>query len=641
MSRFQSLALLAALLLGGGPTAGHAVAACWQESDLVDPCWETTFESISIYWSPPGGAADRPCRVQYRRSFLEPWRDGQELWFDPRDGADPFAPPAASRLQYRGSIVGLEPGAAYDVLLTLDPGGVEESATFTCRTWDEEFPVSDTTFLARHSRQPYLISAGGSPEGYRLYTRDPANAYAAIDLYDYAAQRNPGAACVRVEASYVILRELVLHGGRHGVELADGVHDVVIEYCDISGWGQEDTVHTYAYGLDHGAISTDLVTWDTNFDNRRFIIQRNRIHHPRWDSTYWEEFPEGGHDEDHPRGPLAIYLRNTGGNHVIRYNEIFSDSTRMFFDILTGGSNYSDYGFPGADSDIYQNRLADCWDDAIEAEGGGVNVRIWENYIDRSQTMIALATTSIGPLYVFRNVAAGSRKQPGTLPAEESNAGVFVKLGNGCNNFDSYPDNCTDFYGNGRIYLYHNTTLQPEIVCNGLPQAVLGRGVAHDVVNQNSNRGPVFNLVSRNNIFQVREPARQWAFHSRADDDTTTAPPGQENHYDYDLCSGDITELEALGEHLLWGLDDCDYQPDYDPANDPEAGIIWLAEGAAGQDDGCLLPGFNDDFSGAAPDRGAGERAGAALEYGRYAELSGSGHFPPLLPRIDLARHQR
>ena len=103
-------------------------------------------------------------------------------------------------------------------------------------------------------------------------------------------------------------------------------------------------------------------------------------------------------------GPQCISLFNTAGNHVIRYNECFSDLEHMYNDVIGGGSNGSFRGSPGPDSDIYGNLISHCWDDGLEVEGGSRNVRVWDNYITQCMMMIGNAPASIGPLYIWRNV---------------------------------------------------------------------------------------------------------------------------------------------------------------------------------------------------------------------------------------------
>ena len=69
----------------------------------------------------------------------------------------------------------------------------------------------------------------------------------------------------------------------------------------------------------------------------RLIIQRCKLHNPHYDGSTWHEpkYPT------HTQGPQCITLFNTGGNHVIRYNECYSDLEHMYNDVIGGGSNGS------------------------------------------------------------------------------------------------------------------------------------------------------------------------------------------------------------------------------------------------------------------------------------------------------------
>ena len=113
---------------------------------------------------------------------------------------------------------------------------------------------------------------------------------------------------------------------------------------------------------------------------KRLVVQRCKLHHPTFDGSTWYEptYPT------HTRGPQCISLFNTAGNHVIRYNECYSDLEHMYNDVIGGGSNGSFRGSPGHDSDIYGNLVSHCWDDGLEVEGGNRNVRVWDNYITQS-----------------------------------------------------------------------------------------------------------------------------------------------------------------------------------------------------------------------------------------------------------------
>ena len=168
--------------------------------------------------------------------------------------------------------------------------------------------------------------------------------------------------------------------------------------------------------MDAGVRAVCTKAWQME----RIIVQRNRIHHPRYGANSWSW--------GHPAGPQAITYSHCGGNHVIRYNEIYSEDQHYFNDAIGGEDNFSAIGFPNADTDIYGNRISHAWDDGIEAEGGNRNVRIWGNYLDLTATGVASTVTHFGPLYVFRNVYHRSRKLSERAP-DADDRGPFAKAG--------------------------------------------------------------------------------------------------------------------------------------------------------------------------------------------------------------------
>jgi hypothetical protein len=198
----------------------------------------------------------------------------------------------------------------------------------------------------------------------------------------------------------------------------------------------------------------------------RIVIQGNRIRDPRHGANPWNS---SAHGRLHPYGPLGVMFDRCGRNHVVRYNEIGSSNGKHYKDGIGGADNFSAKGFPWADSDIYGNRIANVYDDAIEAEGANRNVRIWANELDRVFVPIANAATSIGPLYVWRNV---SRRTHGMgNPDGAHKAAGFIKAGS------RHPE-----FNGGRAYYFHNSALEPT------------RGIA-------ASGGKLYNHVSLNNLF--------------------------------------------------------------------------------------------------------------------------------------------
>ncbi len=530
-----------------------------------DPVAIPTFHCLGVYWNPADGSADRVCRVKYRTEGSDGWSEALPFWFDEHDR------------QYRGSIVNLKPGATYEIQLSLD--GTNTTQTFTAATWREEFPIARTVHLPDGvSSDPLDVTEdqSGTPEGYVLYTASPGES-SEIDvqnLHDH---------CITVRASYVIIRGLTLKGaGSHAIRLYD-CHDVIIEGCDISGWGRVDED---GWGIDY-----ESAIYSRSRELERVIVQRNKLHHPRSDSNSWDEHREE-RDTYHPMGPQTVCFFNSKGNHVIRYNEVYSDADHYFNDGFGAGSNFSQEGFPNCDSDIYGNSISQCWDDGIESEGANRNVRIWGNYIESTYVGIATASTSVGPLYVWRNVY-GLAQRSDLRDWNKGGRGGFFKTSDG-----AHTDR--DFTFRGRIYVFHNTTLQPSpppdveypLGCS----VGLGWG------------GPMLNTTSRNNILHVYRPG------SSSINDNKEDPLGD---YDYDLYNGRIKAAEGAEPHGIQAV------PIYDPGNGKNE--FALDPSSPGYDAGIRLPNFNDGFTGSGPDMGAHESGTPAMEFGVEAYLDEGG----------------
>lgn len=531
-----------------------------------------TFHSFSIYWPiQQDSGLIGTCKVSYKREEESSWHEALPLWFDQRNG------------EFRGSIVHLISGKDY--LVRLIPEDSARTTVLSASTWSEEFPIADTVYLPKESNQPFVIDRSGTSNGYILYTHKPGDS-AVIDV------QRLHSLCVEVADStaYIIIRGLILRGAQqHGIRLHDHVHDVVIEQNDISGWGTDDAD---GWGLNRQSAIFSAKKYP---NIERIIIQYNKLHHPKTNSNSWVEQRING--SFHPSGPQAIHLAETKGNHVIRFNDIYSDSTHYFNDGIGAAENFSHKGFPNKDSDIYGNKISNCWDDGIESEGANQNVRIWGNYIDSTYVKIAIASTSIGPLYIWRNIANTSRKSALESDSDMYERGPFIKAGGLA--IDSV------FYGGGRTYVFHNTIYQQQSGENDLP---LGSGSAIQ-----ASGGYLYNVISRNNIF-LQYQARQAAFLERADSCT--------NDFDYDIYNGKLVDScnfefhekngIQLAENELIAFDTLKTAPKF-----------TLSTDSKGIDAGQIIPNFNDDFLGNGPDMGAVERGKPPMPHGAESRLKG------------------
>ncbi|HHN46139.1 MAG TPA: hypothetical protein ENN09_01740, partial [Planctomycetes bacterium] len=303
--------------------AGAADAAPTVTSKAA-PSFVPTFHCLSVYWSPEGGEDGKKVFIRYREHGQKAWRDGLPMRYNPVKTPE-------CKADYRGSIVNLMPGTAYEVTLQLE--GADVRTAFMAATWSERFPVSSVVKCSS-SGSTLNVSRSGTPDGYVLY--DGAGA-----LIDTGNRSNVG---ISVDASYVIIRGFTIRNVReHGIRIMAGKH-IVIEDCDISKWGSESEK---GFGIDYQAG-----VFSNNKDVRAVVIQRCKIHHPTWNSNSWAEDHKGSR---HPSGPQTVVFWEAEGNHVIRYNEFWSDEKHYFNDVLGAGYNSGYRGFPGADSDIYCN----------------------------------------------------------------------------------------------------------------------------------------------------------------------------------------------------------------------------------------------------------------------------------------------
>lgn len=510
-----------------------------------------TFECVGLYWKPPGAAADNPCAVNYRISGEKEWKGALPLWFDPTDH-----PALSERSQeYRGSIVNLKPGTTYEIRLKLEKTSVEK--LLTVKTWDEKFPILKTVYLDQGIKETITISEGGSKEGYVLYTT-PLGAQPGFDVGGKSDVN------IQVNASFVILKGLVLRGAKiHGIQLGD-VQDVVIDECDISGWGRINSKTGFGENLDSALYSRSSQL-------ERIIVQNCKLHSPRSNSSSWVESREDGKPNAAMfSGPQAITFMRSKGHFVIRRNQIYSDMTHRFKDGMGELKNSSFAGFPMCDSDIYGNVLSNVSDDAIEVEGANMNVRVWGNTFNEVAGAIGCATTSLGPIYLWRNVFG---KRGSNSEGELNPGGYFVKLGSE-----------NDTFNKGKMFLFHNTMLQPPPRTGSTGNG--GGGTGFFVTGATKRQS---HMTSRNNILFVYGP-NQHSIKDPVQDPT--------NDFDYDLYNGLVVVGAGNESHGLFGT------PEYDLTRKDR---YPLKSGSLGVDAGCRIPNFNDEFTGKAPDLGAFE----------------------------------
>jgi Big-like domain-containing protein len=515
-----------------------------------------TYEAVGLYWANPGANAATGCEVKFRAAGTTSWTQGLAMWFDARNS------------ECRGSLVNLVPGTTYEAQVNLPGLAATKGVTF--KTWSNTLPVAKTINVPSGSGT-LNITEGGSAAGYVVYqggTLDAQN----------AAQYN-----VTVNASYVIVRGFTLKGAQQdAIRISPNVNDVVVEDSDISGWGR---TRDGKWGTDMDSGIRAVCANETQL--ARVTIQRNKIHEPRYGANSWSD--------GHPAGPQAVTISYCSGNHVIRWNEMYSVAGKYFNDVIGGEDNFSNTGFPNKDTDIYGNRLSNSWDDAIEAEGGNKNVRIWGNYIDNTATGVATTVTATGPVYIFRNVFNRNRFYEKTT-ADADDRQPFFKSGSDAT------------LGNGRRYLLHNTMLQATQSGSAYG---LGGGAG---VGGTGSAQLINNTVSMNNIYHLWKP------------NSMAYQVGTGNTFERDMYNG------SAGTAVVSGINAA---PAYASGNGWQSeanGLYALAAGTPGFDQASRIANFNDSFVGAGPDVGAAEAGAGAMKFGLAAANATPASAPPATP---------
>jgi len=508
-------------------------------NNTIKPCTVSTFHNISIYWNSKNIGR---VSLEYRKRGGA-WKQALSMDYKPIKSLMSYSnryrtikhANVVSKGNYRGSIVNLEPNTTYEIRVNKN-----NSKIVTASTLNEKFKIKEVRTIYN-----------GCQEGYKYQNRDTCivkesgskeDGYVVIDglkkdgtkmLLDLRSQ-NSNYNFEISNKSYVILRNFRMKGAKqHAIFIQDS-HHIVVENCEISEWGSKFV----KYARD----GTSAIFSNGNL--YASLFQRNKIFNPRYGSNSWGEINDNGASR-HPMGSQAITLQYCViGNNIIRYNEIYSTNGNYFNDAIGGAQNWSHYGSPGADSDIYGNYIANAYDDAIEAEGGNQNVRIWNNFIEKSYLAIGNAVTSVGPLYIWKNVTGeaalvGRGKPYRCTPYGEYN-GAFLKMGS----VNLYLDNNyrivqKSFWDKnkltkkistelmqGVVHIYNNTILNKGIEGYG------GIGATRTCTEGRFDNRSMRNVISRNNILHVHKGVNSI---SKAENDYDAST----NDYDYDMLSGD------------------------------------------------------------------------------------------------------
>lgn len=235
-----------------------------------------------------------------------------------------------------------------------------------------------------------------------------------------------------------------------------------------------------------------------------------------------------------------------------------------------------------SETDWYDNTLIDIADDFVETDGFSRNVRIFNNYMDKSLSGVSLAQALDGPTWIIYNVIANSGVcVASTNPADYQYEGYPFKTNGGPN----------PRVGSGPIFFYHNTAWTSD------PRggAMLVKSEAKWKIMTLRNNIWAGNVTGFN-CWNPRPSLMDWDY------DDVYSPKGPFFRMRDAADCPTIADFRKVYGSLIHGISQ-------DPALvAPQQGDFSISRTSPCVDAGVVLPGINDLRSaGKAPDIGSYE----------------------------------
>ncbi len=327
----------------------------------------------------------------------------------------------------------------------------------------------------------------------------------------------------------------------------------------------------------HNGPSGIFMKSESTRDN---AIWKNEIFEPGMDNISWT----ANYAYSYPN--QALYCDKAGRGNSFCHNRIHNH-----FDLISVESWKNPDMLPlNRDCDILFNEVWHSGDDAIEADGGGVNMRISGNSIRECFAGLSLAPIERGPVYVTRNTVS------------------FLNL-----LFKFNVNGCTS---SGCVYLYHNTGYCQLVGADG------GTSISFPPTIPSSNKVLKNNIVISNEwsvragrtgyeldgncYFHVpgKGPRRfEWNQRVFATIDEFRAATGQESHGLY--ADPLLHEISDVGKIPSEGL--FESAPKQSRLSEGNTSRFSLQVKSPCLDAAVPLKGINDEYIGSGPDMGAVE----------------------------------
>lgn len=545
-----------------------------------------THHSIGVEWDLAGDTNhDAKCAVSYRVVGKEKWLDALPLmrvdyagWYDTQRAERPFN-------MLAGSVMFLQPGAAYELKLVLsDPDTgkpVEQVKRVHTKPWpafrpartlhvkpktdgegdgsrEKPFAGLQAALRAAKPGDLFLLYPGDYGVANIEVSGEPGKADAATDTTKYIGFRSAGSvpavfAQIRTRGSHLWLEGLSLKRGEspNGLRPDGACENVVVKRC---------TFRDFHYSI------------FLNKECRGWHIADNEI---------------VGDTEKGISGE-CVELGHSSG-HTVCYNRM---------DRSADGVSY-----PHADCDIFGNDIVNMSDDPVEPDYGYANIRIWGNRL-HGHTGITFQPMYCGPWYIVRNHCI-SRGNVFKLRVQDR----FVCVNN---TFAAYTTAVPHAHGLLTSFCRNNIWMhlgESEFLwAVNAPEAEKYRSYQVKYVVYDS---PVANWKTDVDYDGFEFSAA-----------TVNRKVGKPNPWMW--LTERFTDLPSL--HKIIGIEDhsivLDRARDFLPIEvskdmpGAQTPLIRLSESSAAKDVGVTVPNISDQFEGKAPDLGAFELGRVTPHYG-------------------------
>lgn len=333
----------------------------------------STVHSVGFEWDLTGDDNHNAvCPIQFRELGTTTWQDAMPLYRVDFEAYNMMA----------GSILFLQPGTAYEVMLALsDPDGGNANRLDTVATRIVPMmPSAGNTY--------YVIPGAGGGDGSQ------GNPFQGVDAAEAVAQ--PGDIMLLQSGNYggTVFFNAAGAANNHIVWKADTGATPIFEGVRIEAdhlWFEGITVVDQQYGLRTSPPGpVDVVVTRCEFYNNHYSIFLND------GGTGWfiaDNIIVGDND---PSGSNfsgeGIELQHTNG-HTVCYNRISRTADGI--------------SYPTTNVDIFGNDIFSTSDDGIEGDYGHANVRIWGNRITNPRNNgISFQPMDGAPWYVLFNQVA-------------------------------------------------------------------------------------------------------------------------------------------------------------------------------------------------------------------------------------------